>query len=50
MRDRARSLLLMTGNGRQPIGEPDWVWEALRPISRTGSDLHDRHLAVLAAY
>lgn len=38
VRDRARSLLLTTGNGRRAIGEHSWVWKAMRPIihSRQG--------------
>ena len=42
VRDRARSLLLMTGNGRQAIGEHGWVWEAVRPV------LHSRQNHVTA--
>jgi hypothetical protein len=38
VRDRARSLLLMTGDGRQAIGEHDWVWEALRPVIHSRQD------------
>lgn len=42
IRDRARELLMRTGNGRQAIGEEAWVWEAVRPILRArrhGSDM-----------
>lgn len=38
VRDRARSLLLMTGNGRQAIGEHGWVWEAARPVILSRQD------------
>lgn len=32
IRDRARTLLLRTGEGRKAIGEDGWVWEAIRPL------------------
>lgn len=38
VRNRARSLLLMTGDGRQAIGEHVWVWEAVRPVIRSRQD------------
>ncbi|WP_244616853.1 hypothetical protein [Starkeya nomas] len=38
VRDRARSLLLMTGNGRQAIGEHGWVWQAVRPVIHSRQD------------
>lgn len=38
VRDRARSVLLMTGNGRQAIGEHGWVWEAIRPVIHSRQD------------
>ncbi|WP_239019551.1 hypothetical protein [Novacetimonas pomaceti] len=45
VRDHARQLLLMTGNGRQAIGEHGWVWEAIRP------DIHSRqdHVTAVAS-
>lgn len=45
VRDRARSLLLMTGNGCQAIGEHGWVWEALRPVIHSRQD----HLTAVAS-
>ncbi|MBB3478006.1 hypothetical protein FHW97_002610 [Novosphingobium sp. SG754] len=42
IRDRARTLLLQTGTGRQAIGEDAWVWEAVRPMllaRKAGSDM-----------
>lgn len=38
VRDRARSLLLMTGDGRHAIGKHGWVWEAVRPVIRSRQD------------
>lgn len=38
VRDRARSLLLMTGSGMQAIGEHGWVWRAIRPIIHSRQD------------
>lgn len=38
VRNRARSLLLMTGNGRQAIGEHGWVWDAVRPVIHSSQD------------
>lgn len=40
IRDRARSLLLRTGSGREAIGDKGWVWEVVRPqlLARKGRD------------
>ena len=38
VRDRARQLLLMTGDGQQAIGEHGWVWEAIRPVIHSRQD------------
>ncbi len=38
VRDHARQLLLMTGNGRQAVGEHGWVWEAVRPVIHSRQD------------
>jgi hypothetical protein len=45
VRDRARSLLLMSGTGRQAIGEHGWVWDAMRPIIHSRQD----HLTTVAS-
>lgn len=38
IRDRARTLLLRTGTGKQAVGEHGWVWDAIRPVLRARRD------------
>ncbi|AOX21261.1 hypothetical protein A0U90_07075 [Kozakia baliensis] len=38
VRDRARSLLMMTGNGRLAIGDHGWVWKAVRSVLHSRQD------------
>ena len=38
VRDHARSVLLMTGNGRRALGEYGWVWKAIRPVIHSRQD------------
>ncbi|WP_341022943.1 hypothetical protein [Brevundimonas diminuta] len=45
VRDHARQSLLMTGSGRQAIGEHGWVWGAVRPIIHS----HQDHVTAVAS-
>lgn len=47
VRDRARSLLLRAGTGREAIGDEGWVWEALRPELLAGKS-RDDYVAALS--
>jgi hypothetical protein len=46
IRDRARSLLICTGPGREAIGDEGWVWEAVRPQLRARKGRDDFVAAV----